>query len=84
MSTSTIILDAGSNGTAQVKPDSYPRTFNLTFKPQGSATLKYGTDGAQPTVNVSPGDTVSVKVKSNSMNLDYSVSSDSAKIEWSA
>jgi hypothetical protein len=83
MSTSVIILEAGSNGTAQVKPNSYPKTFQLSFEPQGSATLKYGTDGAQPTVNVPAGETVSVEVKSNSMNLDYSVSSDSAKIQWS-
>lgn len=81
MSTSTIILEAGTNGDAQVTPQTFPTTVRLTFEPQAAARLFYGLDGAAPTIPVAPG-TLHLDVRVNSLQLRYEVESGAAKIEW--
>jgi hypothetical protein len=81
MTRSTIILDSGTNGNAQVTPDRFPANILITFEPQAQAEAFYGIDGQAPTIPLHPGQT-EVVVNRNSLQLSYRVVSGQAKIEW--
>ncbi|NOQ70603.1 MAG: hypothetical protein GQ574_01295 [Crocinitomix sp.] len=81
MSISTLILNTGATGSAQVTPTSYPATVVLSYSPQGNATVMYGLNGKTPTTPLNSGQT-SVQITSNSLQLSYSVVSQSAKLQW--
>ncbi|WP_298518705.1 hypothetical protein [uncultured Kordia sp.] len=82
MSTSTLILDPGTTGGAQISPDRFPTTIKLTFSPQERAELFYGVNGQRPTIPVKPGQTVDIPITVNSLQLQYRVVSGQAKIAW--
>ncbi|AXG67931.1 hypothetical protein KORDIASMS9_00113 [Kordia sp. SMS9] len=82
MSTSTLILDPGTNGGAQVTPDRFPARIQLTFSPQAQAEAFYGLDGQRPSIPLKPGQTIDVVVNVNSLQLQYRVVSGQAKLQW--
>lgn len=82
MSTSTLILNSGTQGSAQVNPKRFPATITLTFSPQDQAEAFYGVDGSKPSIPLKPGESVAVSISRNSLQLDYRVVSGQAKIAW--
>ncbi|PTX60937.1 hypothetical protein C8N46_10593 [Kordia periserrulae] len=82
MSTSTLILDPGTNGGAQVTPDRFPAQIQLSFSPQAQAEAYYGLDGQKPTIPLTPGQTINVTINVNSLQLQYRVVSGQAKLQW--
>ncbi|WP_046756896.1 hypothetical protein [Kordia jejudonensis] len=81
MSTSTLILDAQSNGSAQVTPSRFPAQITLSFEPQGEAEVFYGLDGQRPSIPLHPG-VSKVVVNVNSLQLDYRTVSEKTKLQW--
>ena len=82
MSTSTIIFRSGTNSNAQITPSSFPAKVELYFS-GGDAKAFYGLDGQQPTIPINAGQTTSVIVNVNSLQLSYSCNSGEAKVQWS-
>ncbi|MFK7748864.1 MAG: hypothetical protein AB8B65_10760 [Kordia sp.] len=81
MSTSTLILDPQTNGSAQVTPSRFPAEITLVFEPQELAEAYYGLDGQRPSIPLRPG-VSKVVVNVNSLQLQYRVVSGQAKLEW--
>jgi hypothetical protein len=84
MSTSTLILDPGTNGTAEFTPDSYPTDVTLVFQAQGETEAFYGHSGVyggMPTTPIKPGQS-SVTVGAGSLLISYKVISGTARILW--
>ena len=81
MSTSTLILNPGSSGDAQVSPDRFPAAIILSYEPQGEASVQYGLDGKNPSIELKPGQT-KVTINANSLQLRYEVVTGQAKIQW--
>ena len=82
MSTSTIIFRTGTNSNAQITPSSFPAKVQLYFS-GGDAKAFYGVDGQQPNIAINPGQTTSVIVNVNSLQLSYSCYTGEAKVQWS-
>ncbi|MFT5819967.1 MAG: hypothetical protein ACI8ZM_001192 [Crocinitomix sp.] len=81
MTKSALILNAGTTGDAIISPSSYPATIVLKFDPRGNTLVKYGINGATPSIPLNPG-TTAVSITSNVLQLSYSVASQDAKLEW--
>ncbi|MGH1383297.1 hypothetical protein [Kordia sp.] len=81
MTSSTLILDQGTNGTAQVRPSKYPSQVLLSFEPQGDAQVYYGVNGQQPTIPLHPGQTP-VLIEFNTLQLQYRISQGQTKLQW--
>ncbi|WP_430411988.1 hypothetical protein [Kordia sp.] len=81
MTISTLILDPGTNGTAQVRPSKYPSQVIVTFEPQGDTQAFYGVNGQQPSIPLHPGQTP-VLIEANTLQLQYKVLSGQAKLQW--
>lgn len=81
MSTSTLILDPGTNGNAQVRPNKYPEQVLITFEPQENADAFYGVNGQPPSIPLRRGQTP-VLIEANTLQLQYRVNSGQAKLQW--
>jgi hypothetical protein len=82
MTSSTLILNQGTNGEAQVKPSSYPAQILITFAPEyGNAEIFYGVNGQQPSIPVKSGQT-RVTIEYNTLQLSYRISQGQAKLQW--
>lgn len=82
MSTSMLILNAGSQGSAQINPTSFPAKILLTLSAQDQAKVFYGLNGSKPTIPLESGKPVEVTITHNSLQLDYRVVSGEAKLAW--
>ncbi|WP_420574729.1 hypothetical protein [Kordia sp.] len=82
MTSSTLILNQGTKGEAQVKPSSYPAHILITFDPEyGDTEIFYGVNGQQPSIPLKPGQTP-VTIDYNSLEISYRISQGQAKLQW--
>ena len=81
MTISTLILEQGTNGSAQVKPSQYPSQVFVTFEPQGDTQAFYGVNGQQPSIPLRQGQTP-ILIERNTLQLQYRVLQGQAKLQW--
>ena len=84
MTTSTLILDPETIGTAEFTPDSYPANITLVYEAQGETEAFYGSSGVHggiPTTPLKPGQSA-VRLGSGSLQISYKVISGKTRILW--